>query len=190
MLGSHMKTLGLTTLLAFGFTQVADAHGPTRKKVDETITINAAPDKVWKVVGNFQDMSWVPGVKSTKGTGGNMVDPKNSDNEVAKRTITLDNGGTINEGLFKYDAGEHTYSYRIDKVDPKVLPVNDYSSTISVTSEDGGKTSKVEWRGAFYRGYMNNDPPPNLDDAASVKAVQGLYKAGLGALKKKVESMG
>ena len=187
MLGCHMKALGLATLLAFGLTSAAEAHGPTRKKVDETITINASPDKVWKVMGNFQDLSWVPGVKSTTGTGGNSIDPKNDDNEVAKRTVTLDNGGTINEGLYKYDASEHSYSYRIDKVDPKVLPVNDYSSTISVASDDGGKTSKVEWRGAFYRGYMNNDPPPDLDDAAAVKAVQGIYKAGLGNLKKKLE---
>ena len=186
MLGSHMKSLGLATLLAFGVVQVADAHGPTRKKVVETVTINATPDKVWKVVGNFQDMSWLPGVKSTTGTGGNSIDPKNDDNEVAHRTITLANGGEIHEGLYKYDAGEHSYSYRIDKVDPKVLPVNDYSSTISVEPADGGK-STVTWKGAFYRGYMNNDPPPDMDDEASAAAVTKIYKAGLENLKKKVE---
>ena len=188
MLGSYMKMLGLATLVAFCGTQVADAHGPTRKKADETITINASPDKVWKVMGNFQDVSWIPVVKSVTGTGGNSIDAKNDDNEVAHRTITLKNGGVIVEGLYKYDAAEHTYSYRIDKVDPKVFPVNDYSSTISVTSEDGGKTSKVEWRGAFYRGYMNNDPPAGLDDVSSQKAVQDLYKASLANLKKIVES--
>ncbi len=188
----HRRAIGLAVvaLLALGLSPYAQAHGPTRKKVIETITINATPDKVWKVMGNFQDMSWVPGVKSTTGTGGNSIDPKNDDNEVAKRTITLDNGGTINEGLYKYDAAEHKYSYRIDKVDVKVLPVNDYSSTISVESTDGGKTSTVEWRGAFYRGYMNNDPPPELSDEASMAAVRGLYKHGLENLKKKVEAMG
>ncbi len=187
MVGFHMKSLGLATLLALGVVQVADAHGPTRKKVIESVTVNAPPDKVWKVMGNFQDMSWLPGVKSTTGTGGDTIDPKNDDNEVAKRTITLANGGEIHEGLYKYDAAEHTYSYRIDKVDPKVLPVNDYSSTISVEPEDGGKSSKVTWKGAFYRGYMNNDPPPDMDDEASVAAVTKVYKAGLENLKKKVE---
>ena len=152
----------------------------------ESVTINAPPDKVWKVVGNFQDMSWVPPVKSTTGTGGNSIDPKNDDNEVAHRTLTLTGGGEIHEGLYKYDAGEHSYSYRIDKVDPKVLPVNDYSSTIKVEAADGGK-STVTWKGAFYRGYMNNDPPPELDDEASVAAVTKVYKAGLENLKKKVE---
>ncbi len=190
MLFYRTKVATLAACMALGLTQAADAHGPTRKKVIETVTINASPDKVWAVMGNFQDMSWVPGVKSTTGTGGNSIDPKNDDNEVAKRVITLDNGGVINEGLYKYDATEHSYSYRIDKVDVKVLPVNDYSSTISVSSSDGGKTSSVEWRGAFYRGYMNNDPPPELTDEASVAAVKGLYKGGLENLKKKVEAKG
>jgi len=187
MLGSTVRSLGLAALLAVGAIHVADAHGPTRKKVVETVTINAPPDKVWKVMGNFQDMSWLPGVKSTTGTGGNSIDPKNDDNEVAHRTITLANGGQIQEGLYKYDAAEHSYSYRIDKVDPKVLPVNDYSSTIKVEPAEGGK-STVTWKGAFYRGYMNNDPPPELDDEASVAAVTKVYKAGLENLKKKVEA--
>jgi hypothetical protein len=69
----------------------------------------------------------------------------------------------------------------------KVLPVTNYSSTITVTPAEGGK-STVEWRGAFYRGYPNNDPPPELNDEAAVKAVSGVYRAGLDALKTKVES--
>ena len=170
-----------------GTMDLASAHGPSRKKVEETVTINATPDKVWKVMGNFQDMSWLPGVKSTTGTGGNSIDAKDDDNEVAHRTITLDSGGQIQEGLYKYDAAEHSYSYRIDKVDVKVLPVNDYSSTIKVEAADGGK-SVVTWKGAFYRGFMNNDPPPDMDDAASQAAVEKIYKAGLANLKKKVEA--
>lgn len=188
MLRSSFKTVCVAAACAVGLTSLAQAHGPTRKKVEEQITINASPDKVWKVMGNFQDMSWLPGVKSTTGTGGNSTDPKNDDNEVAHRTITLDNGGQINEGLYKYDAKEHTYSYRIDKVDTKVLPVNDYSSTIKVEPSEDGKGSTVTWRGAFYRGYMNNDPPPDLSDEAAVNAVQKIYKAGLANLKKKVEA--
>ena len=174
--------------LAMGGTSAALAHGPTRQKVKESVTIDAAPDKIWKVMGNFQDMSWVPGIKSTTGTGGNTVDPKNDDKELAHRTLTLESGGVIEEGLFKYDASEHAYSYRIDKVDTKVLPVNDYSSTISIEAAEGGKGSTVTWKGAFYRGFMNNDPPPYMDDAASKAAVQKIYKAGLDNLKKKVEA--
>ena len=45
----------------------------------------------------------------------------------------------------------------------------------------------MEWRGAFYRGYMNNDPPPELSDEAAVKAVIAYQKAGLEGLKAKAE---
>ena len=99
----------------------------------------------------------------------------------------LDGGVTIDESLYKYDAAEMSYSYRIDKVDVKVLPVNNYSSTLVVLPAEGGK-STVEWRGAFYRGYPNNDPPPELNDEAALKAVSAVYRKGLEGLKKKVEA--
>lgn len=159
---------------------MAFAHGPSRRKVTESIEINAPPEKVWKVIGDFHNMSWLPGVEKTTGEGGNTPD-------TAKRQIVLKGGATVDEELYKYNAEEHTYSYRIEKVDVKVLPVNDYSSTLSVLPADGGK-STVEWKGAFYRGYMLNDPPPELNDEASMKAVSGLYRSGLENLKKEVEA--
>ena len=155
----------------------AFAHGPSRQKVVEKIEIDAPPAKVWAIVGNFQDMSWHPAVAKTEGTGGNSAD--------AKRNLTLKSGGTIDETLTKYDAEGMSIAYKIDQVDVKVLPVNNYSATISV-KEEGGKAI-VEWKGAFYRGYMNNDPPPELSDEASLKAVTGIYKTGLAALKAKAE---
>ncbi len=155
------------------------AHGPSRQKVVEKIEIDAPPAKVWAIVGNFGDLSWLPGVAKTEGTGGNTPDQ-------AKRKITLANGGVIEETLTKYDEAGQSLSYKIDSVDVKIFPVNNYSSTISVKQE-GGKT-EVEWKGAFYRGFMNNDPPPELSDEASLKAVTDLYKAGLASLKAKAEA--
>ena len=177
-----MKFLTLTTVAAFALVSFgAQAHGPTRKKVEETVEINAAPDKVWAVIGNYQDMSWLPPVEKTEGKGGNEIK--------ATRTLTLKGGATVGEELYKYSAEKMSYSYRITKVDVKTLPVNDYSSTIKVEDAGGGK-SKVAWDGAFYRGYMNNDPPPELNDEASQKAVRGLYRTGLDALKAKLEKSG
>lgn len=157
----------------------ASAHGPTRQKVSETIEINATPEKVWAVVSNFQDGGWIPVVAKTEGTGGNAPG--------AKRTLTLKNGATVDEEVAKLEPEKMTLMYRIEQVDVKVLPVTNYSSWLIVTPADGGAKSKVEWRGAFYRGYPNNDPPPELDDQAAVNAVTGLYKAGLDGLKKKIE---
>ncbi len=155
----------------------AFAHGPSRQKVIEKIEIDAPAAKVWEIIGNFQDLSWHPAIAKTEGTGGNAVD--------AKRKLILKNGGVIEESLTKYDADGKSLSYKIDAVDVKVLPVNNYAATISV-KDDGGK-SVVEWKGAFYRGFMNNDPPPELSDEAALKAVTEVYKTGLAALKAKAE---
>ena len=168
----------LAGIASAGLARQALAHGPTRQKVTETIEINAPPEKVWAVVGNFQDMSWHPAVEKTEGEGGNAVG--------AKRKLTLKGGGAIAEELAKYEPEKMSLMYRITDVDVKVLPVTNYASWLTVKPADGGK-SIVEWRGAFYRGYPNNDPPPELNDEAAVKAVTGVYKAGLEGLKKKIE---
>lgn len=156
---------------------LATAHGPSRQKVVETIEINASADKVWAVVGNFQDMSWHPAFKKTEGKGGNDVG--------ATRVLTVESGGTINEKLTKYDAAGRTLAYEITEVDVKVVPVTNYAATITVKGE--GDKSTVEWKSAFYRGFVNNDPPPELSDEAAVNAITGVYKTGLAALKAKLE---
>jgi hypothetical protein len=174
---SMFKRLALAAALVAVGSFTAFAHGPSRQKVTETIEINAPVDKVWAVVGNFQDMSWHPAFVKTEGSGGNDIG--------ATRKLTLANGATIDEKLNKYDSAGHTYSYEITNVDVKVVPVSNYSSHITVSGE--GDKATVEWRGAFYRGYPNNDPPPELSDEAAVKAITGVYKDGLAALKKKIE---
>ncbi|WP_407174591.1 SRPBCC family protein [Bradyrhizobium sp. STM 3562] len=178
-----MRVTIATVAAALGVLAVlgtAWAHGPTRRKVNESIEINAPPAKVWAVIGNFQDMNWLQPVSKTEGDKGNEIG--------ATRRLTLSTGATIDEELYKYDAEKMTYSYRITTVDVKVLPVTNYSSTLTVSPGADGKTTLLEWAGAFYRGYPNNDPPPELNDEAAMKAVSGLYRTGLEALKKKIES--
>ncbi|MGA7118252.1 MAG: SRPBCC family protein [Hyphomicrobium sp.] len=155
----------------------AEAHGPSRQKVVSKIEINAPVDKVWAAVGNFQDMSWHPAVAKTEGTGGNDVG--------ATRKLTLQSGGVINEKLTKYSAEERGLAYEITDVDVKVLPVTNYSAQLNVSGT--AEKTIVEWRAAFYRGFVNNDPPPELSDEAAVKAVTDIVQGGLGALKKKFE---
>jgi carbon monoxide dehydrogenase subunit G len=158
---------------------LASAHGPTRQKLTKSVEINAPAAKVWGLIGNFQDMSWHPAVQKTTGERSNEVD--------ATRVLDLGGGAVINETLYKYDAPQMSYSYRISKVDVAVLPVNEYSSTISVADAGEGK-STVTWKGAFYRGYMLNDPPEKLNDAAAMAAVTGIYEAGLANIKKLAEA--
>lgn len=171
-----LKKLALVIAFAGLLPAAALAHGPTRQKVTESVEINAPADKVWAAVGNFQDMGWTGIATKTEGTGANTVG--------ATRKLTVPNG-TLDEKLTKYNADNKSYSYELPVSDPKVLPVSNYSSTITVTA--AGDKSKVEWKGAFYRSYVNNDPPPEENDEAAVKAVTGLYQAALGNLKKKLE---
>ena len=169
--------LGLATA---AFATVAEAHGPSRIKVIKTVEVSAPPAKVWGIIADFDKINtWLPAVEKVDASGGNT--PK-----TAKRLLHLKGGGDIDEALTKYSAEGMSYSYEITKVDPKVLPVNDYSATITVTANGKGG-STVEWRGAFYRGYMNNDPPPDMTDAASQAAVEGVYDLGLKTIKQLAE---
>jgi carbon monoxide dehydrogenase subunit G len=173
-------TVGLTVALVPG---LAAAHGPTRQKVTLTTEVAAEPAEVWQTIGDFQDMSWHPAVFSTAGDNGNEID--------ATRLLTLgqEGGPTISELLYKYDAEKMTYSYRIEEVAVEVLPVTNYSAHLTVKPREGGG-SVVEWRGAFYRGYPNNDPPPELNDEAAIAAVSAIYQAGLDALVEKFGAPG
>lgn len=155
------------------------AHGPSRKKQVDTIEINAPADKVWAVVGNYQDMTWHPAIAKSEATGGNEVD-------VAKRKLTFKSGGIFTDTLTKFEEKDRAIAFLTNDEDHKILPVEGYSTTLTVT--DAGGKSTVEWKGAFYRGYMNNDPPPELSDNAAVKAIAAFQKEGLEALKAKLEA--
>jgi carbon monoxide dehydrogenase subunit G len=156
---------------------VAHAHGPTRQKVSEKIAINAPADAVWARIRNFDALKdWHPAVAESPADKGNA--------EGSVRQLKLKGGGALTETLEAYDDTKKRYSYRAK--DGGALPVTNYTSTITVTAEGSG--SVVEWRGAFYRGYPNNDPPPDQNDEAAVKAVTGVYQAGLANLKKLAEA--
>lgn len=155
---------------------VALAHGPTRQKVVEKITIDAPADAVWAQVKDFDALAkWHPAVAESPADKGNT--------EGSVRTVKIKGGGSLVESLERYNAEGKSYTYRAK--DGGALPVTNYTSTLTV-SGDGAK-STVEWRGAFYRGFPNNDPPPDQNDEAAVKAVTGVYQSGLANLKKLVE---
>jgi len=164
-------------VLGAAATLPAQAHGPTRQKVVETITIAAPPAAVWAKIKNFDALKdWHPAVESSP------ADKTNSEGSV--RQVGLKGGGALVETLERYDDAAMRYTYRAK--DGGALPVTNYTSTISVSGE--GNTATVEWRGAFYRGFPNNDPPPDKNDEAAVKAVTGMYQSGLANLKKLVEA--
>lgn len=170
---SRRALLGALGLLIAGS---AAAHGPTRQKVTEQVVIEAPAAVVWGRIRNFDALKdWHPAVARSPADKGNE--------EGSVRQLELKGGGALTETLEAWDDAKMRYSYRAKN--GGALPVTNYTSTISVKAD--GNKSIVEWRGAFYRGYPNNDPPPDQNDEAAVAAITGVYQAGLANLKKIVE---
>ncbi len=172
-------TLATTLVVTQGLTMPAHAHGPARLKLELTQKMNASPDEVWAAIGKFEDMSWHPFIASTEITGDGSVDQP----ETSTRVLHLKaeaGDPTITETLSKWQPEKRCYGYRIIEVDVKVLPVTNYASTLCVKDE-GGK-ALVSWKGGFYRGYPNNDPPADQNDETAISDVTGVYQAGLDAL--------
>lgn len=157
----------LLTLAAATALLAMSAQAATAIDINETVTTTASPQKVWALIGKFDAIhDWLPGAVSSPADKGDTVG--------SVRVITLKAPGdpTVTEQLMAH--GADSYSYRIEKVDPKVLPVMGYASTISVAPASGG--SVVTWHGSF-------QPAGGADDATARKAMTGVYRAGLDNIK-------
>lgn len=162
-----MKLNRILTLSALGFGLVsgeATASGDYLTAHAELL-IAAAPDEVWKVVKNFDDLGWHPAVTRTTLMSG-------ENNRVgAIRTITLADGATLTERLQAHDDEGHTQQYSI--VDSP-LPAGDYLCSITVTAEGNG-ISHVTWQSRFRPHAQGADA-----EARSVRdALSDTYAAGL-----------
>ena len=140
-------------------------------EVTQTVTTSAPPAKVWALIGNFDGIAnWLPGAASSPADHGNTLG--------SVRVITLKAPGnpTVTEKL----TGRlgHSYRYEIIRVDPKVLPVTGYVSTLWVTHEGAGST--IHWHSDF-------QPAGGAGEAGAEKAVTGLYRASLDNIKTLVE---
>jgi mxaD protein len=127
---------------------------------------------VWAKVADFGDLgAWHPAVAKTEIVEG-------TDNKVgAKRVLTLQDGGKINETLTAYSVNKKSLSYEITE---SVLPVSDYKSTLSVKSA-GKNKSVVTWVASF----KHKD---GSDDKTATGAINGVFDGGLGNLKKILEA--
>ena len=182
-----MKKISLlVSVFLLFFSAIINAHGPVRQKAQDSIKINAAADKVWGIIKNYNDMSWLPAVASVSAKGGNE--------DGATRVLTLKSGGTITEELKKHDDEKMSYAYKITDMSVKetithsgqeekvpVLPVGNYAADIQVKAE--GANSVVTWKAGYYRAYMNNSPPAEMNEEAANSAVEKVFKSGLENLK-------
>jgi hypothetical protein len=157
------------------------AHGPVRHKVTESVDIQAKPESVWRLLEDFGHPAWMPNVASASAQGGNAPG--------TVRELALIAGGVVKEELKTYAPENMSFSYKhSESPDCAVFPVHNYSASISV--EPSGTGAKVTWNGAFYRCFMQNDPPPEQNDEVAIQAVTRLYQAGLAHLKTLAEAQG
>ncbi len=187
-----MKKISLfVSLISLLFAGAVFAHGPVRAKMTASITIDATADKVWDVIKNYDDMSWHPGIKSATADKGNK--------KGSVRVLTLANGGTITEEMKAYKADKMSYKYKITEMSSvgtvhhagqdeeiPVLPVENYAATLSV--KDKGSKSEVTWVATYYRAYVNNNPPEELNEKTADKAVTAVLTDGLTSLAQQFDS--
>lgn len=187
-----MKKISLLASLALLFcSTLVSAHGPVRGKLTATVSVDAPAEKVWAVIGSYDDLSWLPAAESVTADNGN--------DKGSVRVITLKGGGKITEELKKHDDTKMSYKYKITDMtstgtikhagkdeDIPVLPVENYQATIKVKAK--GDQSIVTWVATYYRGYVNNNPPEELNEAAADKAVTAVLTGGLVNLAKKFDS--
>lgn len=156
----------------FTISSLAFAHGPSRQKVVEKIEINAEINDVWKIISNFEDFSWNPLISSTEASG----------NEVGSlRKLKSKNDSKISQTLEKLNVEKKLVSWRIKDTDQKLLPVNSYQATILLKDKNGNV--EVTYKAGFYRGFMGNDPPEELNDANSKIKVKEFIDSALKNLK-------
>jgi carbon monoxide dehydrogenase subunit G len=103
-----------------------DRSGHMASGTTET-TINASPDEVWAVIGDYYDLAaWMPGMDSCEKDGDDRI------------LSTM--GMTIRERLTKLDEARHTMTYSIVE---SPLSLEKHEATITV--HDGTGSSRVTW---------------------------------------------
>jgi mxaD protein len=174
VLSIALASLVWLTVQAFG----ADANELTAR---QSIRINAPPEAVWAVAGDFNGQSrWLPLVERSEIVVG-------SNNQIgAIRLVTRRNGTKVTERLLDYDPYGMRLAYTY--VDGAVM-ASDYFPLLTVKAGGDG-TSIVEWSARFKRlDYWMDPPPEGQDDKSLTDRYNGLYRAGLESLKRVVESV-
>lgn len=181
----------LVSILLLSLTTAVYAHGPVRGKMTAEVTIDAPAAEIWAVIKNYDDLSWHPAINNTTADKGNT--------KGSIRVLTLKKGGTITEELKAYNADKMSYKYKITQIssvktiqhagqeeEVPILPVENYAATLSV-KEKSGKSS-VTWVATYYRAYVNNNPPEELNEEAADKGVTAVLTSGLTSLLKQFDS--
>jgi hypothetical protein len=136
-------------------------------KATVTTDFSIPADKLWALVRDFGNVSWVQGASDTavEGEGVGMV-----------RIFKAGDGPPIRERLEALDDAARSLTYTIPENLP--LPVKDYTSTMTVTPKGDGCT--LEWTCV--------GEPDGVSEQQMVEAIQGMYTVMTGWIKELVGS--
>ncbi|MHC4217787.1 MAG: SRPBCC family protein [Planctomycetota bacterium] len=110
---------------------------------EQSITIDAPPQRVWSTIRNFHDMSWAPNVI----TDCTSVGQRKGDQIGAQRVL---NGG-IQETLIEFSEVDRSYKYSIDD-GPSPISKDDvekYIGVVRVKGADGDHATEVQWTSSW-----------------------------------------
>ena len=181
MRAKFFKKLVVAVLLLTSPCSAHDAHGASPLKVVEEIKVDAPLEKVWGVIDDFAHPITTLTIERIEASGNNAPDQ-------AERRLFLKDGVMIEEVLTKRDGERFMIGVHRKTDNLQLLPAVNYTSLITLRSLDQDHTI-IEWKARFYRGYPNNNPPPELNDDVAVAAVKKLITGELAALKKHIEKL-
>ena len=105
-------------------------------KVSESIYVNAAPDRVWSLIGDFYAVhTWNPAVRSTR---------KSGDQDAEIRILILNDGNRSDGQLLSHRDADRMYSYTVFE---SSVAFTDYFAQLKVDPEGPG--SRVTWSSRF-----------------------------------------
>jgi hypothetical protein len=121
-------------------------------------------EKVWALVGDFGDVSWMPGgtTAELEGEGPGMA-----------RII----GGAIREQLESIDPAKRTLVYTIPEGIP--FPVTGYRSTMTVAGD--GDDCELTWSCSF--------EPDGVPEEQAVAIIEGMYGQMIGWVRERVDQL-
>ena len=175
-----MRTVLAITLALLGLVPASEVLAEAQEQsVVQTIVIDAPPEQVWAVAGDFVGLDkWYPLIESST-----LILGKNRQVGCIRELRRL-NGTKVEEKLIDYDPWNHTLTYTYAGGQPMS---SDYFATVTLKDAGGGKTL-VEWKARFKRlAYWTDNPPPGQDDETVIKGLNAGYKKGLENLKRVVE---
>ncbi len=179
------KILGIVAIALLPLIPLsASAHGAAALRFEKSVTVKAAPAKVWALIKDFgNEQAWHAGVESTK-----TEQKKDENGEAATyRTVKLKNGGTMYEKLRSIDdAGmKIKYEYILEK---STLQFANFYPAITVTAGPGAGESTITVKGSYTRADSSNIPKPDQNDEAATKAINDFFDTGFASLKKAAEN--